>query len=331
MAHLSAPPPHPSAARPYVPAQFDEVIATGMAKDPDQRYATTVELASAAHDAITAPIGRPGAAQTAEPAATAGDVVDRRGRAGRADDVGDADAGHGAAGPRRSARLASGPRPACRPPPAAWVDGAARPRSRAGWIIGGVVAVVVLAAALVTVVVVAGQRTPRPTQAAPASTQAAPAPTQAAPSSTQPSASAEVPAMNGNYTARTWAAEGVANVTEMGWTITTGCTDHNGCTARVQTTGLSRQCIGAVPCEDLKPTAPMSGDAKLYGSSWTLDWDIPNGVQCNDGSLKGPLHNHYIWDATTLKGTKTSSWAAGLCLSTEPASSYTFPFSLIKA
>ena len=30
-----------------------------MAKDPDQRYATTVELANAAHDAITTPIPRP--------------------------------------------------------------------------------------------------------------------------------------------------------------------------------------------------------------------------------------------------------------------------------
>jgi serine/threonine-protein kinase len=59
MAHLSTPPPQPSTGAPEVPDQFDEVIATGMAKDPDQRYATTVELASAARDAITNPIPRP--------------------------------------------------------------------------------------------------------------------------------------------------------------------------------------------------------------------------------------------------------------------------------
>jgi serine/threonine-protein kinase len=59
VAHLSEPPPRPSITGPDVPAQMDEVIATGMAKDPDQRYATTVELADAARDAITVPIHRP--------------------------------------------------------------------------------------------------------------------------------------------------------------------------------------------------------------------------------------------------------------------------------
>jgi serine/threonine protein kinase len=58
-AHLNAPPPRPSTTRPDVPAKVDEVIATGMAKNPDQRYATTIELADAARDAITVPIQRP--------------------------------------------------------------------------------------------------------------------------------------------------------------------------------------------------------------------------------------------------------------------------------
>ena len=59
MAHLHTPPPRPSIARPDVPEPLDEVIATGMAKDPDQRYATTVELTDAAHDAITTPLAPP--------------------------------------------------------------------------------------------------------------------------------------------------------------------------------------------------------------------------------------------------------------------------------
>jgi hypothetical protein len=68
----------------------------------------------------------------------------------------------------------------------------------------------------------------------------------------------------------------------------------------------------------------------LYGKSWTLDFDVQNGVKCGDGTMKGPRHDHYIWDATTLKGTETSSFAAGLCESTAPASSGTGPFTLIK-
>jgi serine/threonine protein kinase len=41
-AHLNAPPPRPSINQPNVPPAVDEVIATGMAKEPDNRYATTV-------------------------------------------------------------------------------------------------------------------------------------------------------------------------------------------------------------------------------------------------------------------------------------------------
>jgi serine/threonine-protein kinase len=54
--HLNSPPPQPSTSQPNVPPQLDKVIERGMAKDPDQRYATTVELADAAHDAIAVPM-----------------------------------------------------------------------------------------------------------------------------------------------------------------------------------------------------------------------------------------------------------------------------------
>jgi serine/threonine protein kinase len=57
-AHLMDPPPRPSSTDPRVPVTLDPVIAAGMAKDPDQRYATTVELADAARNAITVLIER---------------------------------------------------------------------------------------------------------------------------------------------------------------------------------------------------------------------------------------------------------------------------------
>ena len=62
-AHLNTPPPQPSTTQPNVPVQVDHVIATGMAKDPKQRYATTIELAKAARDAITDPFGMSAPAQ----------------------------------------------------------------------------------------------------------------------------------------------------------------------------------------------------------------------------------------------------------------------------
>jgi serine/threonine protein kinase len=58
--HLNTPPPQPSDSRPDVPAQFDAIIETGMAKDPDDRYATTLDLSSAAQGALTQPdVSRP--------------------------------------------------------------------------------------------------------------------------------------------------------------------------------------------------------------------------------------------------------------------------------
>jgi hypothetical protein len=57
VAHMTQPPPRPSARQHGVSARMDDVIATGMAKNPDHRYASTVELARAAREATTVPLG----------------------------------------------------------------------------------------------------------------------------------------------------------------------------------------------------------------------------------------------------------------------------------
>ncbi|OBH27069.1 hypothetical protein A5692_25395 [Mycobacterium sp. E342] len=53
--HLTVEPPRPSQQRPGLPPGFDEVIARGMAKNPQHRYPSAQELAAAARNALAAP------------------------------------------------------------------------------------------------------------------------------------------------------------------------------------------------------------------------------------------------------------------------------------
>jgi serine/threonine-protein kinase len=148
-AHLNSPPPQPSTSQPNIPPQLDKVIARGMAKDPDERYPTTVELADAARDAIAVPMQFSGPSVAATPDAEATGQAPTR------------------------------PAPTGRPPQPAHRKNGTRRLSRRTKIaiVASAVAIVAVIAAAVGMPAIAGHRPSgsSPTSAAPPPTSSAPA------------------------------------------------------------------------------------------------------------------------------------------------------------
>lgn len=65
--HLTQAPPRASAVRGDLPTELDGVIAKGMAKNPDDRYSTTREMALAAMAAVTLPVTGPNSLKVTTP------------------------------------------------------------------------------------------------------------------------------------------------------------------------------------------------------------------------------------------------------------------------
>jgi hypothetical protein len=113
--------------------------------------------------------------------------------------------------------------------------------------------------------------------------------------------------VQGRYDFHTWA-----------WAVTYCIPEAPGC-ARIK----------AMPM----PTArafEYTGDAHLADGRYTLSVDVPDGLRCGNvyyGPVV-PTRDVYNWDAVSLQGTLTSSFAAGC--DGAPGGAFTYPFSLVR-
>ena len=87
--------------------------------------------------------------------------------------------------------------------------------------------------------------------------------------------------------------------------------------------------ISAIPMPVAKAFEYV-GDAHVVDGRYTLSVDVPDGLRCGN-VYYGPViptRDVYSWDAATLQGTLTSSFAAGC--DGAPGGSFTYPFSLVR-
>jgi serine/threonine-protein kinase len=167
-AHLLEPAPRPSQLLPgRFPVALDQVMARGMAKNPQERYRSAGELAAAAHSALTTSEQHQAAAilQHGESAARASDSAETMARPV----INDGSGGRGGRPGPPSSVGPAGPPPYRQPNVAPQPEfGRAEPqpgRKRKLWIIAGAVAAVLVAAIVGGTVVSRGSHTSPSTEA----------------------------------------------------------------------------------------------------------------------------------------------------------------------
>lgn len=155
-AHLNLAPPRPSTQRPGIPYGLDQVIATGMAKNPDRRYARAGDLGAAARAALASPRSPPAGPEipgvlAAPPRPWSGPAASR---------------GGSQSGPH--APTPSGPQGFSGPPPGR------SPKSRRGLLLAAAAVAALLVVLAVTLIVVLDAADPPGTSADPTASAATP-------------------------------------------------------------------------------------------------------------------------------------------------------------
>lgn len=87
--------------------------------------------------------------------------------------------------------------------------------------------------------------------------------------------------------------------------------------------------ISAIPMPVAK-AFEYTGDAHLVDGRYMLTVDVPDGLRCGNvyyGPVL-PTRDEYSWDATTMQGRLTSSFAAGC--DGAPGGAFTYPFTLVR-
>lgn len=294
-AHLMTPPPMPSTSSAGLSPSLDHVIAMGMAKEPDRRYATTRDLATAARDAVTDPLGQ---RTRLEPGPADPTLAAPHGAGARTVPTGPSvppavptqAAAPGQVGPPTQVRSAP-PLPPVTPP----VTGSSgTPPKRRGKLILAAAAVVVIAVVAVTAIMLTGGGD----ESAAPSTSASPSAGGSAPGSSAPG-----PSGGGLFSgAQPWNLDvsgaavsdrseaivstltgmggwGTDNALQTDFSIPVFFADAN--TPRMQVVGIENYCGGGPDCDPVPAEMPVPENANAAGSP-NLECDTSGSVEGQD-------------------------------------------------